>query len=113
MPRYSIVGMNFRNSERFVMELRNGAEARLVREPDNVYDKNAVAVWIGGTHVGYVPKTQNQELAAFIDEFGEPMIKVGALAEDGSMKTEGGVWARAITARFVRSPNSGYPQVET
>ena len=31
---------------------------RLRREPNNLYDRNAVAVDVSGHHVGYIPKTQ-------------------------------------------------------
>jgi hypothetical protein len=101
MKTYSIVGMNFRKAEDFVKSLPTGIEATLVREPQNPFDANAVAVWINGRHVGYVPKAQNKVLADFIDQQG------GKMALDGALIGE-----KAIPAKFVRSPNSGYPMVE-
>lgn len=103
--RYSIVGMNFRKSEKFVAELAPGTKLSLVREPGNKFDKNAVAVWCGDVHVGYVPKTQNVVLAKFIDENGVAAATT-AIADDA------GAPAKAIEATFVRSPNSGYPMAE-
>lgn len=108
--RYSIVGMNFRKSEKFVAELAPGTKLALVREPTNKYDKNAVAVWCGDVHVGYVPKTQNAVLAKFIDENGvERAGETTAVADAGGA---GGASPKAIEATFVRSPNSGYPMAE-
>ncbi len=114
MKTYSIVGMNHRGSEDFVKSLPAGVDATLVREPQNPFDANAVAVWIGGRHVGYVPKAQNKVLADFIDETGQRWETPVVLAEDGlSVKTlTGGGALKAIPAKFVRSPNSGYPMVE-
>ena len=40
---------------------------RLSREPDNPYDPNAVRVYIGEMHVGYIPKALAAKLAARID----------------------------------------------
>lgn len=103
--RYSIVGMNFRKSEKFVAELVPGTKLSLVREPGNKFDKNAVAVWCGDVHVGYVPKAQNAVLAKFIDENGVAGTTT-AIADDA------GASAKTIEATFVRSPNSNYPMAE-
>jgi hypothetical protein len=101
MPRYSIVGMIYVNSEEFVKALKPGEEATLMREPNNVHDKLAVAVWVRGRKIGYVPKVQNKKLAPAIDRKGV------AMAMDESHT------GKAILAKFARSPNSGYPMVET
>jgi len=103
---YSIVGMNFRNAESIVAALAVGTPVALVREPTNKYDVNAVAVWVDGKHVGYIPKKQNVVLSAFIDQTGgrpEGLAMDAALVDDTT---------KAITAKFFRSPNSGYPMVE-
>ena len=109
---YSIVGMNHRKAEAFVAALKPGVKVKLVREPDNKFDKNAVAVWIDDVHVGYIPKNQNVALAAAIDATGKlwtPPVPVvtGNVAMDSSAS-----FTKAIDAKFVRSPNSGYPMAE-
>ncbi len=105
MKRYSIVGMNYVKTEDFVAALKVGTPVTLVREPDNQHDKNAVAVWVDGRKVGFVPKNQNAALAQFIDQAGEPAPPPMALDSAGP-------GPRAISATFTRSPNSAYPQVE-
>jgi 2-keto-3-deoxy-6-phosphogluconate aldolase len=108
MKTYSIVGMNFTKSEDFVKNLQAGMPVVLIREPTNAYDPNAVAVWIEGRRVGYIPKAQNKVLAAFIDQAGDGAVGAGALmAMDQNPET-----CRAVTAKFIRSPNSHYPMVE-
>lgn len=52
-----------------VRALRCGDEVTLVREPDNAYDKNAVAVFsVKGERLGYIPATVAVDLARAMDE---------------------------------------------
>lgn len=106
MKTYSIVGMNFQKTEQLVAALGVGTPVTLVREPTNQFDPNAVAVWVDGQKVGYVPKKQNAALAQFIDQTG------GGYDESKLIAMDAGLHARAIDAKFTRSPNSGYPMVE-
>jgi HIRAN domain len=98
--KYSIVGMIYLNAEDFVKEIWPGEKATLMREPNNEHDKNAVAVWVRGRKVGFIPKLQNKALAPMIDRRGLDM----AMDQSNTGK--------AIAATFIRSPNSGYPMVE-
>lgn len=73
---YAVVGMGHRdksegiNVEAFLRSLPNDHPVVLVREPQNKFDRNAVQVWVGGRHVGFVPKTQNAVLSKFIETAG-------------------------------------------
>lgn len=111
MNTYSIVGMNWCKSEDFVARLNVGADVVLAREPDNPADPLAVAVYVDGRKVGYVPKKQNAALAQFIDQRGEPWSPP-AMASDSAVTPAIPSPRPAISAKFARSPNSGYPQVE-
>lgn len=103
MPKsYSIVGTQNYVDERFMAELKPGTEALLVREPTNQHDPNAVAVYIGGKRIGYIPKKQNGVLSQFIDQQG----RTETIAQDSATQH------RTLPAKFVRSPNSGFPMVE-
>lgn len=54
-------------------ELKFGEGFRLVREPENPYDWNAIAVYTqAGRKLGYIPRWQNQELAELMDEGMQP-----------------------------------------
>lgn len=105
MRTYSIVGMNYIKTEDIVAAMSPGTAVTLVREPQNPHDKNAVAVYVGAQRVGYIPKKQNLVLAKFIDD--QP---IRSMAFDSGTGFTANV--RAIDAKFVRSPNSGYPMVE-
>jgi hypothetical protein len=109
---YSIVGMNHRKSEAFVAALKPGVEVTLAREPDNKFDKNAVMVWIDGVHVGYIPKNQNAALAAMIDAKGTKWVAPGKILALDEKPPENLTVHMALDAKFVRSPNSGYPMAE-
>lgn len=103
--RYSIVGTAFTGTpESFIAGLPSGHDVVLIREPNNQFDPLAVAVWASGQKIGYVPKKQNEPLAAMIDASG---TDVGAMAMDGNP-----TGSKYVTAKFVRSPTSGFPMVE-
>lgn len=67
--KINVVGTKFRSEdERYKLGVLGGfippAPATFQREPDNKFDKNAIAVYVGAVHAGYVP-------AAICIEFGE------------------------------------------
>lgn len=47
-------------------------DAKLVREPDNEFDSNALRVDINGHKIGYIPKDKAEKLAAHMDSLGTP-----------------------------------------
>jgi hypothetical protein len=111
MPkRYSIVGTQFTGvPENFMAARQPGEPVVLIREPDNQYDTRAVAVWIDGIRVGYIPKNQNAEIAAKIDRQTNQMALDQA---PDFVALSCAPITRQFPAKFVRSPNSGFPQVE-
>ncbi len=64
-----IVGTGFRGSAalRAVEQMRPGDVVRLQREPDNRHDRNAVACYFLGEHVGYIPRLTNPRIAQALD----------------------------------------------
>jgi len=116
MKTYSIVVSNYiPGAEDFVKTLQPGLPVTLVREPANEHDRNAIAVWVEGRKIGYLPKKQNVALAAFIDQTGVGLFSSANFDIRVSMAMDDALRAsdpKAIPAKFVRSPNSGYPMVE-
>ena len=105
MKNYSIVGMDHQGTTDIVAALQPGVTVTLVREPENKFDKNAIAVWSGGKRIGYIPSKQNAGLAAAMDQGAHGYDSAKLLAMD--QKPD----ARAMDATFVRSANSGWPMV--
>ena len=106
--RYSIVATNHCTPEAqaAIKTLKPGDALVLIREPENKFDKNAIAVYAGFHKVGYIPKGKNLALAALIDRTGAPLGV--AIAQDGAFKATD----KAIQAKFTASPNSAFTQVE-
>lgn len=77
-----ITGLHFRSADEKAVAnaLELGDEVRLVREPDNQWDSDAIMVLAADDagfayHIGYVPAAHNAELAAYMDrERGEAVI---------------------------------------
>lgn len=71
MPQQSaaVVGIKHRGPEALaaVRQMKAGDRVRLVREPDNQYDSNAVQVWFLAVFIGYIPKVANPRIAAAMD----------------------------------------------
>jgi hypothetical protein len=61
----TIVGTKYRSPEAIAVltRLRPGDRLRLVREPNNPHDPNAVAVYSGTMHIGYIPRGINRDVA--------------------------------------------------
>lgn len=88
----ALVGTKYRGAEMLALlaALPQGEPLELRREAGNKYDANAVQVWARGYLIGYVPKTQNRELAIAMDAaitrrplIDESRVFPGKLAIDG------------------------------
>lgn len=62
-----VAGFWFTEGRRIESDLRPGAMLRMVREPDNKYDSNAVALYFSDTKIGYIPKVYNKPIAQIMD----------------------------------------------
>lgn len=69
-----IAGLQFHHADDVWEELERGSELKLVREPRNKYDKRAVAVCYGDTKLGYIPRTNNEEIARLLDTKGPEAV---------------------------------------
>lgn len=65
---FAIAGGWFHGLRTALADLAIGERLRLVAEPENPYDRNAVAVWRGAIKLGYVPRAANAPLARLLAE---------------------------------------------
>lgn len=72
-----VVGVTFDGIQSILPRLHAGMPLRLIREPDNRYDRNAVAVWCNGKKIGHL----SRELAADIAPLMDKGIDVGGTIE--------------------------------
>lgn len=65
----NVAGVTFRKAN--VKEFLDGRkrDIKFVKEPDNKYDPNAIMIMGDGLHIGYVPKTINQQVAMLMDMY--------------------------------------------
>ncbi len=69
----AVVGTKFHPAgSNALSDAAQGEMVALVREPDNEFDPNAVAVHINGHKCGFVPRAQAERLAAGMDA-GKPV----------------------------------------
>ncbi len=62
-----VMGVSFEGRQDMVAGLRPGQELELRRQPDNPADANAIAVWYGTFHIGFLRKQIAKHLAPLID----------------------------------------------
>lgn len=68
-----LAGRMYHDADEVWEQLKVGTKLRLVREADNRYDPNAVAVMYDNketdkaTLIGYIPSTDNEQLALLLD----------------------------------------------
>ena len=63
--------------------------ATLIPEPSNAFDKNAIAVFIGGAQVGYLAKEQAAIIAGFLSKQGLPKANCPARVVGGWLRDDG------------------------
>lgn len=63
-------GAQFRSAEdrEHLKSLGAGDELEVKRDADNKYDANAIGLWHGGHHLGFVAKEVAEEIAPLMDE---------------------------------------------
>jgi single-stranded-DNA-specific exonuclease len=62
-----VMGVSFEGRQDMVAGLVPGLELELRREPDNPHDTNAIAVYYGALHIGFLRKQIAKHLAPLID----------------------------------------------
>ena len=60
---FHIAGFQYHDGALVLDELKPGKKLKMVPEPDNPYDPNAIELRFRKTKLGYVPRGQNEQLA--------------------------------------------------
>lgn len=66
--RGAVTGLSFGSYGKYVSRLNTGTQLELKRDHDNEHDANAIGVWIFGKQIGWIPKSQNAQLALAMDK---------------------------------------------
>lgn len=76
-----VAGFQYHDGETVWPRLSTGDSLRLLREPGNPYDGQAVAVYWGGAKLGYVPRAANTAVAQMMDRGEWLSARVARLRE--------------------------------
>jgi hypothetical protein len=64
---FNIAGFTFYEGAMAFNDLSIGTSLQLVAEPDNRFDKNAVAIYFGDKKLGFIPRTNNREISKVLN----------------------------------------------
>ena len=65
---FNIAGIRHRASDFTTAHVQKGDSLKLVPEPTNAYDRNAIMVCKGARHIGYVPRSDTRFLAEAVSQ---------------------------------------------
>lgn len=71
-----VAGFKYWDGVEVFNQLRISEELRLVREKDNAYDAEAIAVYWKEAKLGFIPSAMNTDLSKFLDMGYEDIFKV-------------------------------------
>ena len=64
---FPVAGFQYYQGCEVFEQLKVGIELELVRDDENPYDPEAVAIFYGNTHIGYVPRACNHDICMLLD----------------------------------------------
>ena len=62
-----VVGVTYNGVQRVLPHLQSGMSLDFVREPRNIHDKNAVAIYCSGRKIGHLSREEAAEIAPIMD----------------------------------------------
>ncbi len=90
-----LAGFRYYAAEARWQEMKEGQALMLIREPENVHDKNAIRVEWRGEKLGYLPRRENKTVAAAMDAGDKIDAKIAKLREHPDP------WQRVLIDVFV------------
>ncbi|TAH44002.1 MAG: hypothetical protein EYC69_01325 [Bacteroidetes bacterium] len=65
--KFGIRGFQYYRGPDLIHSMRKGDKLTIVREPDNKFDKNAIALYYQNQKIGFVPREKNAVLSRLLD----------------------------------------------
>lgn len=96
VQRSPLAGYQFHAGTTVWANLQVGDTLHLVREPDNRHDANAIRVEWQGQQLGYLPRAENQAVAAELDRGTPVEARISRLREAKNP------WQRVLIDVFIR-----------
>jgi hypothetical protein len=99
---FKVRGVTFEGRQEIIAKMIGDEPARIVAEPTNLYDANALAIHVatkdGVKHIGYVPKENAAKFAPYLD--GEPLTGYVIAITGGFLKADGSVVSYGVDVCF-------------
>lgn len=91
----------FSHTEGYMLldHLKPGDHLAMIREDENKHDHEAVALFYGDTHLGYIPRSDNSQLAMFMDFGHADMFECVVTSVDKTVHPEHQVQIRVNLLR--------------
>lgn len=64
---FYLAGFTYYDGIKVFNHLKVGTKLSLVAEPDNPYDAKAVAIYLGESKIGFVPRGDNRAISKFLN----------------------------------------------
>ncbi len=80
-----LAGINYYSLKDVYHFLSAGQQLRILREPENAYDKLAIAIWFNEYKLGYIAKKDNQVLSKLLDGHYELIAEIASMKKDKFM----------------------------
>lgn len=85
-----VAGYRYYDGKKIENRIKPGDKARLKREPENKYDRDAIAVYIMGQKIGYIPRRHNPMIAAMMDQKANINASIAYINQEE--EAEGRIW---------------------
>lgn len=90
-----LAGYQYHAGQELWEQLKVGDTLKLVREPENAHGRNAIRVEWQGRQLGYLPRVENQAIAAELDRGSKVEARIAHLREARNP------WQRVLIDVFV------------
>ena len=100
--QFFVRGFQYYEGPRLLREINHSGLLDLQREPDNKYDKNAIALYFEGQKIGFVPREENQLFAKMLDA---DLVKLQV--EVTHIEPEAAAWEKIHAAIYALKEKTG------
>ena len=85
---FDIAGFSYWEGCMVMNQLKIGDEVQLVREENNKFDPYAVAIMFDGYKLGYIPRTNNEQFCALMDQVHSSIFeaRIQRITPDNNME---------------------------
>lgn len=95
LNKFYVAGFQYYDGPSFIEDIQAGEQLKLVAQPDNKYDKFAVAIYWKNSMIGHVPRTDNKHLSRLLRQ------QVGLLCEVIAVKPQKETWNMVKVAVYL------------